>query len=261
MKNILILFVIIMGGNIYGQNDTPARKSHVDSIVSTMNLKSERDPAELAFAITDTFNTDSEKVRAIFYWITQNIAYDYAGFLSGKNMTYYGNDVGNYYYKRICHTIAIKKGICEDYALLFQFMCKTIKINCEKITGYVLTSKPPALFKYSLSDNTTNHAWNAVMINKKWYLIDVTWASGYVNQSKKRFVRKLNEFYYLTPPKDLIINHYPLEPKWQLLNAPYNMKSFIANARENWNNNAEKTIDTLKMQAQTDSSTVKLYTR
>jgi transglutaminase/protease-like cytokinesis protein 3 len=261
-KYFLIFFIFFLSGIILGQNKTLPKKSYIDSVVDTMDLKNETEPIDLAYLIAEPFKTDSEKVRAIFYWMTQNIAYDYQSLLNKKYATpFYGDnltDLTDYYYKRIYHTILTKKGVCEDYALVFQYLCKTNKIPCEMVIGYALVVRPSNYLKLALTEDESNHAWNAVMINKKWYLIDVTFASGYIDLNKIRFVRKLNNFYYLTPPKDLILDHHPVDSRWQLLDKPLDIKSFIENAKYNREKNIEP-IDTIKINKQIDSSKVQMH--
>ena len=53
------------------------------------------------------------------------------------------------------------------------------------------------------------------------------------------FIRKYDEFYFLTTPKDFIADHYPEDPKWTLLDkapvlsdydhAPFRLKAFKLN--------------------------------
>lgn len=230
MKNILFIFVIfIFGQNICsGQVPQPSENKYVDSIVASMHIKYALDPEELADKITAPFKSDSEKVRAIYYWMTQNIAYDCKAFHSASFSV--NADQADFDNKRILKTLSIKKGVCNDYSLVFARLCKYKKIPCEVVTGYALTSKPYNILKIQ-GDATTNHAWNAVKVNNKWYLLDVTWASGHVDNRVSKFTRKRNDFYYLTPPEDFIRDHHPAESNWQLLDKPLNMKAFIENAR------------------------------
>jgi hypothetical protein len=55
------------------------------------------------------------------------------------------------------------------------------------------------------------------MIDSNWYLLDATWASGYLNYSGATFIRDYNDYYFLTPPKYFIRDHYPDNIKWALL--------------------------------------------
>ncbi|MEZ0369363.1 MAG: hypothetical protein ACAI44_09790, partial [Candidatus Sericytochromatia bacterium] len=60
----------------------------------------------------------------------------------------------------------------------------------------------------------SSHAWNAVQIGGKWYLLDATWGAGYVENLK--FTRRYTSAYLLTPPEIFSIDHLPEEDKWQL---------------------------------------------
>src|SRR6185503_17577227 len=64
-----------------------------------------------------------------------------------------------------------------------------------------------------------NHTWNAVYLDSTWHLLDVTWASGFVSFANE-YVKKFNEFYFLTPPDQFIRDHYPEDLRWTLLNDP-----------------------------------------
>jgi hypothetical protein len=65
----------------------------------------------------------------------------------------------------------------------------------------------------------SNHAWNAVLIDSMWQLLDVTWASGYMTYADQ-FVKRYDEYYFLTPPEKFIVHHYPDDLRWTLLDRP-----------------------------------------
>ncbi|MBC7861457.1 MAG: hypothetical protein IAF38_00700, partial [Bacteroidia bacterium] len=73
----------------------------------------------------------------------------------------------------------------------------------------------------------TNHAWNSVKINDKWYLMDVCWASGKIAKRKRKINSGRNDFYYLTPPEEFIKTHRPVKNNWQLLSEPVSMRKYI----------------------------------
>jgi Transglutaminase-like superfamily len=113
----------------------------------------------LSKQITEYSPSDSLKVVSICNWIMENISYDYENYnkdLAGEKM----ND-------DCCLVESIiqrKKAVCEGYANLFNVLCQSIGIKSVKIIGY------------ALSNDETDHAWNAVKINRLWYLMDLTWA-------------------------------------------------------------------------------------
>jgi transglutaminase/protease-like cytokinesis protein 3 len=97
-------------------------------------------------------------------------------------------------------------------------MCSIAGIESVFINGHGRT--------YNLTDARPNHAWNAVRLNDKWYLCDVTWASGWVDSDVQRFFKQYNDAYFLTELSLFICNHYPLEKRWSLSKDPPSLKDF-----------------------------------
>ena len=64
------------------------------------------------------------------------------------------------------------------------------------------------------------------MIDSNWYLLDATWASGYLNFAGDNFIKDYNGSYFLTPPKYFIQDHYPDDIKWTLLDNPPTLSEF-----------------------------------
>ena len=54
---------------------------------------------------------------------------------------------------------------------------------------------------------TSNHAYSAIKLDNKWYLLDVTWGAGKIED--KKFIKKYDEFYFCTDPELFILNHFP----------------------------------------------------
>ena len=55
-----------------------------------------------------------------------------------------------------------------------------------------------------------------VFIDSSWYLLDVTWASGFVTYGNQ-YIRQYNDFYFLTHPDEFIREHYPEDLQCTLL--------------------------------------------
>jgi transglutaminase/protease-like cytokinesis protein 3 len=215
MKRCFFFVILLISFSGIGQ-----QKINVDSIVSSWNLRNETDIDFLADTLTSSFDDDSLKMRAIYFWITDNIAYDIKKLRAVVGGSRYPKkkemDEDERLYSEIWYTVKKKKGICGDYANLFAYMCKEAHIPCVVIGGNASNSN--VLLQLRAPD--TKHAWNAVQIHHKWYLLDATWASGYVLFRKKpRFEKARNEFYYLTPPQELIKTHRPYDEKWTMI--PY----------------------------------------
>jgi hypothetical protein len=174
---------------------------HVDEHVLNLKNLNEKDILQLTYHLTKPFNKKDEKIRAVYRWITDNIEYD-TSILNNKGKRA----------KTFQDVLDKRKCVCNGYAILFKAMMNKISIECEIIYGY---SKGYNYEIGNLFNENNMHAWNAVKINQKWHLIDATWGAGYIDDN--RFVRSFNDYYFFTPPEEMIKTHYPKERKWQLL--------------------------------------------
>lgn len=186
-------------------------------------------PAELAEKVTADFTTDKDKAAALYYWVTQNIAYDtklYGQVTSRKNSkpkAYTPAQVEQIYEERITNTLKNNRGVCEGYSRLYQRLAELSGLECELVTG---NARGDIMMPGSLG---IGHAWNAVKIDGKWQLLDCTWGAGTVNE-KMKFVHKFRPAYFMTPPVSLSYNHYPKEEKWQLLEEPISQEVYLDRA-------------------------------
>ena len=186
-------------------------------------------PDTLSKQLTTSYNTELEKVRSIFNWITDNISYNTMRLqLCYKTSQEYDNAEADYdadtVFKSLDERVAritLKRryAFCDGYARLFKCLCDFAGIKSVVITGYARTNMGSSQF-------ACNHKWNAVMIDSNWYLLDVTWASGYLNFAGDNFIKDYNAGYFLTPPKYFIQDHYPDDIKWTLLDNPPTLSEF-----------------------------------
>ena len=78
MKKSIIFFIFIIS-NSYSQNSNDKIQfDYIDNYVKSIKYKG--DISKLVFNLTKTCKTDLEKSRAIFFWISENISYDYKAF-------------------------------------------------------------------------------------------------------------------------------------------------------------------------------------
>lgn len=174
----------------------------------------------LTYKLTSKLDTDVEKFRAIYIWISKNIKGDYYMHKSvTKNRKKLKNDSISYlkwnkkYSKKVFRSLLKnKKTMCTGYAYLLKTMCKIANITCVIVDGYGRNTSAN-IGKLSIP----NHSWNAVKLNNKWYLVDATWASGYTDLAKNSFIFDYNDGYFLTAPTLFVKNHFPLDKKWTLL--------------------------------------------
>ncbi|MFK7922823.1 MAG: transglutaminase domain-containing protein [Bacteroidia bacterium] len=184
---------------------------------------------KLATRITRGIGDDSLKVRAIFKWVTKHIRYDMRSYLKHK--------LPNANAKT---TLRRRKAVCAGYAILFAELCQSEGIAAYYLSGYTRGRDFDPDFPIRFDD----HAWNAVMINRRWYLLDATWSSTDNKLRKtpiRNFIRELlglptvqiivsrhspNDNYYLLPAKQMILDHLPLMPFWQLLSTEMPLSVF-----------------------------------
>ena len=182
----------------------------------------------LAHELTFKLPTEVEKFRAIYTWVCENITAD----INQENKIYkkrkkFKNGSVRYlnwntnYLKVVFKTLLEdKKTMCTGYAYLIKELCFFANIESEIINGY----------GRSVNSNVeelemTNHSWNAVKLNDKWYLSDATWSSGYT--IGPAFIKDYNNGYFLTDPILFSKSHYPIQKKW-LLNDTLTETKFVS---------------------------------
>jgi transglutaminase/protease-like cytokinesis protein 3 len=233
-KTFQIFFILV----VLGSPPAGAQRSFafIDHYVKDLGAPS---PDSLARIITTPFFTEREKARAIYSWIAQNISYNTGIFPEARALRRYpvydtDDDTLSVWSSGIEMTarrvLKRRTAICDGYSKLFATLCEYAGLRSEIITGYARNNSDRVVrFR-------TNHSWNAVMIDNNWYLVDVTWGSGYMNFANQ-FVHRLEERYFLADPGDFYMEHYPDDRSWTLLpdppdyreyrKTPYKFKSFV----------------------------------
>eukprot|EP00118_Oscarella_pearsei_P018429 m.188831 g.188831 ORF g.188831 m.188831 type:complete len:738 (+) comp39395_c0_seq2:41-2254(+) len=168
--------------------------------------------ASLAKSFKKQTRDERSLARFIFSWITSNVQYDADAYFSGDQSN---DDVDTVFRIRRC--------VCGGFSKLFKALAKAVGLDSHIVTGY---SKG---YGYRMGDSfegkKPSHAWNVVKVNGQWHPVDVTWASGYIND-KFEFTRRFSDYYFLTPPNQFILDHFPVDEDWQLLPEPINLSQF-----------------------------------
>ena len=157
---------------------------------------------------------DLEKAYLLFNWIGNNIEYDYEGLLN------------NTFTCEINNVFKIGKTVCSGYSRLFRHFANNIDLITENILCYAKGLYFDNDLKKLEKKLDSNHEYNAVKLNNKWYLIDSTWGAGYI--SGDAFKKNYNPYYFCISPELLINSHFPLNENWQLLEKPLNYKQFFS---------------------------------
>jgi Transglutaminase-like superfamily len=193
----------------------------IDSIISVYP-KSFSKPDILAKKICLDFPNPKDKARAIYTWIAKNVKYDVDTYFSKvQSDTYEYENKEDKIYKELQRqdkvakrTLKRRLAVCYGYSVLFKKLCDLCSIQCEIITGGAKTKESQIGKTFSLGA----HAWNAVKIDEKWELIDVTWGAGYVDDKRKTFISRYTDSYCFTVPEKFFLNHFPRDTSWILTN-------------------------------------------
>jgi transglutaminase-like putative cysteine protease len=153
-----------------------------------------------------------DRAWIVFYWVSQNIEYDVNSFFSG-NISHQSSD----------DVFRNKKGVCDAYGTIFKALCDGVQLECIKISGY---AKGYGYVPGKSTFTRTDHAWNVIKLDNKWYFIDSTWGAGHLDMYNQ-YQKKLDSHYFLTRPEHMIYNHFPEDSKWQLLSTPISMQQFL----------------------------------
>ncbi len=205
MKNIFLLFFFFFSLLSFGQANSGY--AVVDAKMSAIPAKATTSTQAIANYINANFKTETDKIRAVFYWTTSNISYDVANMF-----TVNFNETEQ---EQIAKTLRTKKGVCIHYAVVFNELSQKTGIQSYIIEGYT---------KQNGKISDLAHAWIASKVDKKWYIFDPTWGSGFVNNG--RFSKKLNNYYFMAGPSTIIASHIPFDYLWQFSNYPITNNEF-----------------------------------
>jgi len=214
-KTYVFALLLIMGGvapsACYSQQKTIASPLTVEEYVDQTPTVVERSLPALAEYLGRAGKTDKEKAYAIFLWIVKNIAYNTEVRRTGDS---------SHLDTSAEAVLATGSTICDGYANIFQGLAAKAGLEVVKIRG-ITTSDPFALS----NERVKSHAWDAVKIKGAWQLVDCTWGAGY-KDARERFVRNVDDYYFMPPPNEFIYGHFPNEAQWQLLKPAVTREQF-----------------------------------
>jgi transglutaminase/protease-like cytokinesis protein 3 len=106
-------------------------------------------------------------------------------------------------------------GVCEGYARLM--------VELGKQTGDQIIYLGGDVREENGSAAPIGHAWNAVEIDRHWYLVDATWDDPTMNGHSRSY----RTDYLFIPPNVAIWSHFPDDARWQLLDKPLSRGDFL----------------------------------
>uniref|UniRef100_A0A3Q2Z0S3 Kyphoscoliosis peptidase n=1 Tax=Hippocampus comes TaxID=109280 RepID=A0A3Q2Z0S3_HIPCM len=198
-------------------------------LMFALQLREKRvhDVAAIVQNIASVAKSELEKIRAIWVWLCHNIEYDIGGYLGQS--------------EKLCspeEVIATGRGVCCGYSGLCMQMCRLVGVECQEVAGH---SKGIGYRQgQSLRNVKSDHLWNAVLLGGQWFLMDACWGAGRVDMEHQSFVKRFDDFYFLTDPEEFIDSHFPDEERWQLLEAPVTLEEFENDLRSHGSERRER---------------------
>jgi hypothetical protein len=216
----LLLFIVAFQSHAQISDFETIDFSKADQMASLCNNEGLDNMPKLVYNLTSNLDTDVERFRAIYMWVCHNIANDYNLYTRNKrkrnkfkNDSVKLKDWNDRFKKEVFRKLLKQeKTICTGYAYIVQELSKLANLDCEIVHGYGKTS----MTNIDKTDSP-NHSWNAIKLDKKWYLCDPTWASGIPDSETNIFKFEYNDGYFLSNPELFIINHFPQDENWTLL--------------------------------------------
>lgn len=205
MKFLIILLCVICSA-VTG-NAQWNEYMEIDRIALNIPATQTNTTTDIATYIKNNFDTDRKKVRAIYAWVAANIKYD----KDSPHLAILNEDRD----QKITATLKRKKGVCENYAAIFNDICIKCGIKSYIIEGYT---------KQSGSIDKSPHAWCTALIDNKWLLYDPTWDAGFENNNL--FSGNIKNAYFQISPQVFIQSHMPFDPMFQLLDYPVTYNEF-----------------------------------
>lgn len=126
----------------------------------------------LTKSLTLNLTTDKEKINAIYSYVIENIKYD-------NNKI---NNISTDYVPQLEEILNTKTGICYDYAALFAGMLRSEGIHTKLVKGYK-------------NDMKEYHAWNEVLIDGNWVIVDTTYDAALNKlKNKPNMYKRMDEY-------------------------------------------------------------------
>ncbi len=185
-------------------------KAEIHTAVKEMPESEQGSYQEVAHYLKRRFDDPFELTRAIHDYIVLRLSYDYdllVIYESGNRSEYRSQEAEDVF--------ASRTAVCAGYAKLMRSMGEEAGLEIAYIVGN-------ARFLMDESEGDL-HAWNAVKIEGRHYLIDATWNDG--SAAKGQAVYGTD--YLFTPAELFGVDHFPEDSAWQLRTPPLTIGEFM----------------------------------
>lgn len=194
---------------------TPGRLMSPEAYAESLGPLAGMNVATVADTLTRPYVGKKEKVKAIYYWITHQIALDVRAIKSNDEKK-----------SDPVPVMQNRKATPLGFSLLFQEMASTAGIRCLSIDGYTrwqsdqINEKPEEI----------NHSWNVVQLGQsptEWYYVDAAKGSGQMDNKLTQFFPNYSSGYFFTEKTLFDLDHFPDNQAWLLGNGPKSIQEFV----------------------------------
>jgi hypothetical protein len=179
-----------------------------DSVALAVPERLTHDVDTLSHALTDGLVGDAARLRAIYRWVTENIAYDVVAMHSANRARLQTPET----------VLRRRMAVCDGFSFTLGTLAARAGMEATLVEG---RAKGLGVAE---GETGGRHSWVAVKVDGEWKLIDATWGAGDIIDG--RFVRHVRDFYFLADPEKLIWSHLPNTSRWQLLPRPLSDDEF-----------------------------------
>lgn len=166
------------------------------------------------YLVKDT-KSDEEKAFVIFSWVCYHVKYDIDG-LYGRRP------------RQDCKAESVLKSrlsVCAGYAGIFEMMAKQAGLSVQQVVGTARTLSDGIGQDVKKTGHKGAHAWNAVQLGGKWFLVDCCWGAG--TCTAQEFTPNFRPHFFGPVPRQLAFSHFPEDPSWQLMPSQLTYQQWI----------------------------------
>ncbi|MDC7997278.1 transglutaminase domain-containing protein [Gilvibacter sediminis] len=211
-------FLLFLSANFSAAQENFER---VDAVIQ-LYPKRAASVEQIAGFINRDFSSEADKLRAIYGWLINNIAYDpneYKALDYSFTTVSERNKKQEKFRQQLINRV-IEKGVavCEGYAFVFERLCELTGVTSYLVRGDSKASLADIGRKFDV-----NHMWNIALIDGNTYLFDATWGAG---RYTDRFEKDTTYSFFMADPQQFVYTHLPLLEEDQLLTQPLSRAIF-----------------------------------
>lgn len=216
------LLLVIMAGTFYTLSALDTLNQRLLYFATITPPTEDMTLQSLSQTLRAEANDDMEAAELAFYWIVEQITYDFDNEQISKEAA------------DLEQVLRSRRGNVQTLSQLYQEICTRMGIQCHLIPGYVNFSNGRDLGEYSYDGKIREipdkpfHSWNLVKINGTYYGVDVSLGSGSVGGTMEEavWVKKYDLDQVLVASGVFFKIHLSADPRWQFREHPISLKTF-----------------------------------